>query len=362
MNSAWQTAHSRMPADDRPARGLHLRSATAADRDQVCALLASERSARPDSPTAHVPPALTDAVAHDWLYWNNPYGQPNNVVWESEGTIIGHAGLYPGIGRVEGRRIRIGRIAHVVTSRAFRGRGLYGSLIRRQREQLGDIDLLIALPTASAIPGLEGAGVMRRDRAQRWFRPIGEDFADLRGVPRQLTAAFSRVAFGPPPHPDGQLVASLPDDLDDLAADCVVDGVLADQDWWRWRFLDHPVHTYTLYQTHDGDRTTAMLATRPLNTMGARFLQILHWQARDADAAEKVLGAALVDNADCVAATLLATDGDNASEWARRAGLRRLPSILDETSGHIALAGTARGGAVIPGRHWSVSLASHHDQ
>jgi GNAT superfamily N-acetyltransferase len=343
-------------------RTPHLRTATRADRDAICGLLA-ESAGGPDTPTAHAPPALTDPAAHDWLYWDNPYGRPHAVVWEDGGRVVAHAGLYPGLGSVEGRTIRIGRISHVATARSHRGRGLGGAMIRRLREEAAeDIDLVIALPTAAAVPGLEGAGVMRRDRAQRWFRPVGEDFADLRGLPRPLALTLTRVAFGPPPDPGGERVDAAPDDVDDLLAAHPVDGVLADAAWWRWRFALHPVHAYELYRVAEGGRTTAVLAARPAAQGAATFLQVLHWQATGAEAAAAALGTALRAHPECVAATLLATDGSDSAEWARRAGMRRLPSIVDDTSGHIALAASGRSGAVVPGRHWSVSLASHHDR
>lgn len=352
-----------MSTDHPTQQGLHLRAATQADRDAVCRLLADVASGTSDSPTGHAPPALADPAAHDWLYWDNPYGQPHNYVWTDDERVVAHAGLYPGLGLVEGRVLRIGRLAHAVTARGYQGRGLYGSLARRQREALGqDLDLLIALPTAAALPALEGAGVMQRDRAQRWFRPIGEDFVDLHHVPRPLASTLTRVAFGPPPDADGAAFTQLPDDLDDLAHTNPPDGVLADREWWRWRFLANPVHRYTLYRGTTGAATSAMLAVRPTTYLGATFLQILHWQAADADAAAGVLGAALADHPDMLAATVLATDGSATAEWARRCGLRRLPSLLDETSGHIALAAAPDAGAVIPGRHWSISLASHHDR
>jgi GNAT superfamily N-acetyltransferase len=165
-----------MSTDDRSTddhHGLHLRTSTAADRDAVCSLLA-EAAGGGDSSTGDPTAVLTDPAAHDWLYWDNPYGRPHNAVWEDDGRIVAHAGMYPGLGVVEGRTIRIGRIAHVATARGYRGRGLYGALVRRLREDAaGDIDLVIALPTPAAVPGLEGAGVLRRDRAQRWFRPVG---------------------------------------------------------------------------------------------------------------------------------------------------------------------------------------------
>ncbi len=348
-----------------PPPGPHLRTATPADRDAVCALLA-EASSGPGSPTDEATPALVSPAAHDWLYWDNPWGAPHNVVWEDGGRIVGHAGMYPGEGRVEGRLVRFGRISHVATARAYRGRGLYGALVRRVVEESArDIDLVVALPTPAAVPGLEGAGVVRRDRAQRWFRPIGEDFADLRGVPRPLAATLTRMAFGPPPAARGEAVEDLPDDLDALAARVAErgqDGVVADGRWWRWRFTDHPVHRYRIYRGSQAGRTTGMVAARPMTTMGAVFLQILHWEAVDADAAEDVLGAALADNVGCVAATLLATDGGEVAEWARRCGMHRLPSLLDESAGHIALSSPPGARTIVPGRHWNVSLASHHDR
>lgn len=356
------TAPDHRSTDHAAPQGLHLRPATHQDTDAVCRLLAETVGSAADTPTSHLPPALADPAAHDWLYWDNPYGQPHNWVWADDGRIVAHAGLYPGLGRVEGRILRIGRMAHAVTARGYRGRGLYGSLARRQREALGtDLDLLIALPTAAAIPGLEGAGVMQRDRAHRYIRPIGEDFADLRGVPRPLASTLTRVAFGPLPDADGGPVDAVPDDLDDLAHDAP-DGVLADADWWRWRFDAHPVRRYTLYRTTVGGRTTAMISARPTTYLGATFLQLLHWQARDDAAAAGVLGAALAGHPGCVAATLLATDGSTTAEWARRCGMRRLPGMVDETSGPIALAAAAGARAIVPGRHWSISLASHHDR
>jgi hypothetical protein len=177
-----------------------------------------------------------------------------------------------------------------------------------------------------------------------------------------MANTLTRIAFGAPPRARGEEVGEAPDDLDELAHVGGQDGVLADAQWWRWRFLANPVHRYRLYRTVDASTTTGMLSVRLMSYLGAQFLQVLHWQAADADAAAAVLGAALADHEDCLAATLLATDGSMTAEWARRCGLRRLPSMLDDTSGHIALAATPGAGAIVPGRHWSISLASHHDR
>ena len=349
---------------DAPAPpGLRLRDATPDDRDAVCALLA-EAAAQTAGEAHHAPPVLADPAAHDWLYWNNPWGPPANVLWEQDGEVVAHAGMYRLPGLVEGREVRVGRTAHAVTTRAYRGRGLFGSLARRQRQHLGsDVDLLVALPTAAAVPGLEGAGVTQRDRAQRWFRPIDDDFRDLGRVPRPLAATMTRVAFGPRPHGTGQPMEGIPDGLDDLARSAQDDGPLCDSTWWRWRFLDNPVHTYDRYvTTDDSGRITAAVAVRPDRYFGAEFLQILHWQAVDADHAAGVLGTALEASSSYVAATLLATEGSQVAEWARRCGLRRLPSLIDDTSGHISIASDPSAGAVVPGRHWSISLAAHHDR
>lgn len=350
-----------MPATAQP--GLHLREATPEDRDAVCALLA-EVAAQTAGEAHHSPPALADPAAHDWLYWNNPYGPPANLVWEEDGRIIAHAGMYRLTGLVEGRTVRVGRTAHAVTARAYRGRGLFGALARRQREHLGvDVDLLVALPTAAAVPGLEGAGVAQQDRAQRWFRPIEDEFRDLGRVPRPLAATMTRVAFGPRPTGTGTPMEGVPEGLDDLATATTDDGVRCDAQWWRWRFVDHPVHTYQRYVTTDtSGRVTAALAARPDRYFGADFLQILHWQAIDAEHAAGVLGTALADSKGCVAATLLATEGSQVAEWARDNGMRRLPSLIDDTSGQIAIASDPQAGAMLPNRHWSVSLASHHDR
>lgn len=350
-----------MPAS--PSSGLRLREATPQDRDAVCALLA-EAAAQTQGEAHHSPPALADPAAHDWLYWDNPYGPPINMVWEQDGEIVAHAGLYRHLGMVEGRTVRVGRTAHAVTARAYRGRGLFGTLARRQRSHLGeDLDLLVALPTAAAVGGLEGAGVTQRDRAQRWLRPIGDDLRSLSRIPRPLAAAMARVAFGPTPEPAGTPMDGIPDDLDELAAAQADDGCLCDAMWWRWRFADHPVLTYQRYELRSpGGRLDAAIAVRPDRYFGTTFLQVLHWQARDEDAAEQVLGTALADAPDCVAATVLATEGSHVAGWARRSGMRRLPSLIDETSGHIAIAADPTAGAMLPGRRWSISLASHHDR
>ena len=346
-----------------PSSGLRLREATQQDRDAVCALLA-EVAAQTQGEAHHSPPALADPKAHDWLYWDNPYGPPINMVWEQDGEIVAHAGLYRHEGLVEGRVVRVGRTAHAVTARPYRGRGLFGTLARRQRSHLGeDLDLLLAMPTAAALGGLEGAGVTQRDRAQRWFRPVGDDLRALSRIPRPLAAAMARVAFGPMPDADGTPMVEVPDDLDDLARAQAVDGCLCDARWWRWRFADHPVHRYDRFELRRPDgRLEAAIAVRPDRYFGALFLQVLHWQARDEESAEKVLGIAMREVPDCVAATVLATEGSAEAGWARRAGMRRLPSLIDDTSGHIAIAADPSSGGMLPGRRWAVSLAAHHDR
>lgn len=345
-----------MSVTPHPSSGLHLRVAIRDDRDEICALIAAESDLSAGSATA-------DRAIWDWLYWDNPYGQPSGVVWQDGGTVVAHAGTYRGLGTVEGRIVRTGRLAHVVTARPYRGRGLYGSMVRRLKTHLGrDFDLLVALPTAAARPGLEGEGVMHRDRAMRWFRPVTETFGDLGGLPRPLAVALSRLAFGPPPDGDGRPVDGLPDDLDDLAAAGLEDGPLTDRAWWQWRFTDHPVHRYEFYRAGRQRGTTALLAARPVPLGNARLLQVLHWQALDEEAAAGVLGAALAAHPDCVAVTLMATDGTRVAEWARRCGLRRVPSVVDDTSGYLGLAAAEGSGAVLPGRHWNVSLAAHHDR
>lgn len=348
---------------DIPSSGLRIRDATPEDRDAICALLAADAGAA-GSESHHTPPALSDPAAHDWLYWQNPYGLPFNVVWEQDGQIVAHVGMYRLAGIVEGHDVRVGRTAHAVTARAYRGRGLFGSLARRQREHLGtDIDLMVALPTAAAVPGLDGAGVTQRDRAHRWFRPISDDFRDLARIPRPLAATMARVAFGPRPTGDAKPMLDLPEELDALALAMQDDGPRCDQTWWRWRIAGHPVHTYDRFVHHDAQgRLAAAIAVRSAKYFGAEFLQVIHWQARDVDGAAAVLGAALESAENCLAVTLLATEDSQVAEWARRCGLRRLPSLIDDTSGPIAVAGDPGSAAVIPGRHWSISLASHHDR
>ena len=88
---------------DAPAPpGLRLRDATPDDRDAVCALLA-EAAAQTAGEAHHAPPVLADPAAHDWLYWNNPWGPPANVLWEQDGEIVAHAGMYRLPGLVEAR-------------------------------------------------------------------------------------------------------------------------------------------------------------------------------------------------------------------------------------------------------------------
>lgn len=337
------------PTTSSTSPGLHLRAVTPQDVEEVCALLA-----------VALPDARITPDVYRWLYLNNPFGPSSNVVWAQDGRIIAHAGLFASPGHLSGRPITVGRTSHAVTARDYRGRGLYGALTRRQLDTLDPaIDLIVGLPTASATAGLESAGVVQRHKAERWFRPREQHFRDLGRMPRQMTAALTRIAFGPGPQAAGDRVDGVPDGVDDLVHDGSEDGIGATAAWWQWRFLQQPSRHYAIHELRADGRLRAACASRVEDLLGLPFLNLMYWQASDEEAAERVLGAAMRDAENHAGVTLLATEGSVTAEWARRCGMRRLPAILDEVSGPVMVAQPPGTAAPLPERRWAVALADY---
>lgn len=330
---------------------LHLRQVTREDTDAVCALLAA---CVPGTPKA-------DPAVYRWLYWDNPFGAPHNLVWEHEGRLVAHGGLYEVPAVVEGQPIRLGRTSDAVTTRSYQGHGLFGSLARRQLEEAAaaGVEATMTLPNPAALPGYSAAGMVEIARAERWVRPHGPHFSDLAHVPRPVAGALARLAFGPPPEADGTEVPGPPEGLEDLLARRTGAAVAAGPDWWRWRYVDHPRHRYQFFEQRRRGQLTAACATRQETFIGAPFLHVMAWLADDAEAAAGVLGAAIAASPGCAGVTALAARGASEAEWARSSGFHRLPALLDDASGPVGIVPHRTATPAVGGVTWHLSWSIH---
>lgn len=324
----------------------HARPATEADVAQVCDLL---RRCYPRNPKA-------DPDVYAWQYWRGPFGPSHPHVWETDGRVVAHAGLYEVPGSAGTQALRLGRTADAATDAAHRGRGLFGSLARRTLEAgaADGLDATLILPTPEALHGYEGAGMVTAGRADRWVRIL----TDPPHLPALLAGAVRLVVFGALPRPDGGEVDGPPDGLDDLdgAAEA---GIRREPAWWRWRYVQRPAGSYRWFAQRHGGRLTAAAVTAVADWWDRPFCHVMDLVAVDVSAAAGLLGAVVAGHEHAAGVTLLAGRRSRAAEWARAAGFRRLPAVVDDTSGDVGVVPHRPATPVLAGLPWALSWGVH---
>ncbi|MGH8901991.1 MAG: GNAT family N-acetyltransferase [Egibacteraceae bacterium] len=331
---------------------LVLRAGEPEDTERICALLGA---VFPDNPKAR-------PEVYRWQYWDNPFGAPSVWVWDDAGELVGHGGLFPVPGLLDGRRVLLGHAADAATAASHRGRGLYGRLNRLRYDAAADraIAVTMSLPNPEAWPGSAGAGLTQVGRVGAWVRPVDNAWlAERLRIPVMAAAALRRAAFPSwRAGRSGELVPELPGGLDDLWdrnrhwSPC---GISRDEAWWRWRYTAHPDAPYAYAVLRRSGRLAAAAATRVVD----RLLYVMDLLADDEDTATGVLRAA-VDEAGAVAGiVVIALPGTRLAHLAAAAGLRRLPRQLEPRPMLLGVvAGTVHDGDLAL-RPWTVSWGDH---
>jgi hypothetical protein len=352
---------------------LVLRAGEPADTERICALLGA---VFPNNPKAR-------PEVYRWQYWENPFGPPSVWVWEDAGELVGHGGLFPVPGLLDGRRVLLGHAADAATAASHRRHGLYVRLNRLRYDTAANQTMVatMSLPNPDAWPGSAGAGLTQVGRVGAWVRPLDDGWlAECLRIPSMAAAVLRRAAF-----PSwravrgGELVLGLPDGLDNLWernrhwSPC---GISRDEAWWRWRYAAHPDLPYTYAVLRRSGRLAAAAATRVVGGSGGgvaagkagrfhpgwssgKLLYIMDLLADDEDAAAGVLQAAVGGAPDVTAVVVLALPGTQLAHLAVAAGLRRLPRLLEPRPMLLGVvAGTERNGDLAL-RPWTISWGDH---
>lgn len=364
---------------------LVLRAGEPADTERICALLGA---VFPENPKAR-------PEVYRWQYWENPFGAPSVWVWEDAGALVGHGGLFPVPGLLDGRRVLLGHAADAATAPSHRGHGLYARLNRLRYDDAAERGMAVtmALPNPDAWPGSAGAGLTKVGRVGAWVRPL--DDAWLAGrlrIPAMAAAALRRATFPAwraVPASDSEPDEELPDGLDDLWerirhwSPC---GISRNEAWWRWRYAAHPDRPYSYAVLRRSGRLAAAVATRVVRgegvgaaVVGERgsggeggsvaaaggrgsdkgLLYVMDLLAEDEEAAAGVVRAAVGGALEAAGVVILALPGTWLAHLASAAGLRRLPRQLEPRPMLLGVvAGSERNGDLAL-RPWTVSWGDH---
>lgn len=331
---------------------LVLRAGEPEDTERICGLLGA---VFPDNPKSR-------PEVYRWQYWDNPFGAPSVWIWEDAGELVGHGGLFPVPGLLDGRRVLLGHAADAAIAPSHRGHGLYGRLNRLRYDTAADRTMAVtmSLPNPDAWPGSAGAGLTQVGRVGAWVRPLDDAWlAERLRIPAMAASALRRAAFGSwRGASDGEPAKELPDDLDDLWernrhwSPC---GISRDEDWWRWRYAAHPDAPYAYTIVRRSGRLAAVTATRVVDGL----LYVMDLLADDEDAAGAVLREAVGEAREAAGVVILALPGTRLAHLAAAAGLRRLPRQLEPRPMLLGVvAGTVHDGDLAL-RPWTVSWGDH---
>lgn len=298
--------------------------------------------------------AVADPEVYAWRYFANPFGEPSCWLWESEGRPIAHAGGYVVPGHVLDRPVTFLRSADSVTDPDHFGRGLYGTLARRRDRAAAAQGCAATVSfTPDGLPGLGPAGGVFVGPVDVWVSAADERrLAAITHLPAPIVAALRRVVFGALPA-DGDERDGPPDGLETLAHDPQRCGVRRNQEWWRWRYRDHPSVAHRWFAVRRGGELVGACVTGPGQLFGLDFVRVLEAYAADTEAARHLLGTALAEPGAVAGASIAALPGSRAEALAVAAGFIRIPStLLPQPTSLIVSAHRRRSGI---GQPWEIT-------
>jgi GNAT acetyltransferase-like protein len=300
--------------------GLQLRRATPDDGPAIRQLLS----------TVYEHNAKADPEVMRWQYWDNPFGQAVSWIWTDGGNVVSHSARLPVEALVGGKKVRCGIGVDAATSPDYRRRGLYERLRSALHEDCCRQEIvatLLLLGPQSTVPRIEvRAGIP----LLMFVLPLDADWiSDQLRIPRIAARTASRL-FRPPKTRGGREVESPPDGLDELWSElsgAFPSSIIKGSAWWRWRYEQHPRVRHRFFEVRDG-RLVGAAVTLDRPTAHGRVVYILDLLASSADTARALVRSAL-DSADGASAlALLAPGGSPPAQWARAAGLRKVPRRL----------------------------------
>lgn len=312
---------------------------------------------------------VSDPRFVEWLYAHNPAGE--GIVWyaatgEADVPSAGHVATVPLRVQVHGRAGVAGLVLNVATHPAWRGRGVFRTLLAAAVAENARRGFLFtfALPNPNSTPAfLRHAGFTDAGRVPLWIAPLdARALAATRTGPVRLavaaggralaTAGAARRRRAP-----GLAVEEVPADwpgLDALWARVRVGrpvAVVRDRAFAAWRFGACPTRRYRLHVARAGGEVAGAVVTRVAPVLGLPAGLIVDL-ALVPGAAAPAAGAALLADAcarfaaggAALAASLLLPHGPEAAAL-RRAGFVRCPRALEPQPFRVVVRGHPPGAA-----------------
>ncbi|MBW1742941.1 MAG: GNAT family N-acetyltransferase [Deltaproteobacteria bacterium] len=206
-----------------------------------------------------------------WLFKANPAG--SGYVWlaEDDGVLTGQYAIIPTRMHLQGKPIRCAQSVAAVTHPNYRRQGIFKTLARAVFEEtrLGDVNLGYAFPNDPSRRGhVKHVDFSILEKLTTWVRPL--NFAGVLNT-RIKNQVISNAAGKPiqfffnalyPPHmrsdADIQIESTsrIPKEVDDLFETCTPrfqNLVVRDYEYLKWRYQDHPTHSYRMFLGYRGD-------------------------------------------------------------------------------------------------------------
>jgi hypothetical protein len=295
-----------------------LREATAADIPEIAAMF---RRTFPDN-------AKSDEAILRWQYWNNPYGPPVAWVWSDGSKIVGNYTSIRYAAKVDGVATTIGMGIDASIDPDYQGRRLFHPLATKLYTETGrhGMPYTLGYPNENSVRGLTRAGWQELGLLRTHLLMLDSGWYARRIHLPGAVMSLARLALRAR-KPRGSYLAAeeaAPSpDVDELwqaVEPTVVNGVIRDSTWFRWRYVQRPSGAYRYFATRRGGRLVGVAVTTQREQQGGLFTYLLEFVAVDDDAARSLV--------EVVTST---------SRLALAAGLRLVPARFEEKALHFGV-------------------------
>jgi hypothetical protein len=208
-----------------------VRLATAADRDEIAALI------------AEMIPGADVAARMRWLYDGNPGGPALTWVATEGGEVAGCTSYFPFRLQLDGNPVLAALGGDGYVRSKFRRRGLGGLLHDAARRAMPghDIGCMYGAPGAMNLTPLKHGGSREVGLVARWARPLRGSALGLHGAPDRWVRGILRPRFVPFLDPMTRHDARV-DEVWAAAAGDLRLAAIRDTMFYTWRFIDAPAH------------------------------------------------------------------------------------------------------------------------
>jgi len=209
-----------------------VRLATAADRDEIAALI------------AEMIPGADVAARMRWLYDGNPGGPALTWIASEGGEVAGCTSYFPFRLQLDGSQVLAALGGDGYVRPKFRRRGLGGLLHDAARRAMPDHDIgcMYGAPGAMNLTPLKHGGSREVGQVARWARPLRGSALGVRSEPLdRWVRGILRPRFVPFLDPMTRHDRRV-DEIWAAAAGVLRLAAIRDTMFYTWRFIDAPAH------------------------------------------------------------------------------------------------------------------------